>query len=385
MPILFEINHYAITDMKKVLALLFVVLTIASCNEKTPQDLFNEQKSGVVLILNEYYYTLTMPNGNNLYFTGIGSDQNLENITFDEEEIKKQRQVMSGTGFFVNNQGLIMTNRHVAQPQIDLSDVKNGYNNLVSAIKQIYRYRMQQLSDQYDELESSKSDCYGYDYWGNYTQDTQKMQEIESQQQELSSQFTSLGEAYQSMDDNVSISDLKISSNCLLGIAYNDTYITSDKDFIDKNPCVFIRAASQESTDLALIQLKNKKTPEDAYIFNTDGIVQENIIDKIKNQFDKDDGTLKIDQSLYMIGYNAGPTLATTKQGIQVQMTSGKLSQLPDGERVLYSIPTVQGSSGSPVIDEKGRLVAVNFAKLVGSDNFNFGIPMNKIKNFIKQ
>ena len=66
MPILFEINHYAITDMKKVLALLFVVLTIASCNEKTPQDLFNEQKSGVVLILNEYYYTLTMPNGNNL-------------------------------------------------------------------------------------------------------------------------------------------------------------------------------------------------------------------------------------------------------------------------------------------------------------------------------
>ena len=131
--------------------------------------------------------------------------------------------------------------------------------------------------------------------------------------------------------------------------------------------------------------MKNKKTPEDAYIFNTDGIVQENIIDKIKNQFDKDDGTLKIDQSLYMIGYNAGPTLATTKQGIQVQMTSGKLSQLPDGERVLYSIPTVQGSSGSPVIDEKGRLVAVNFAKLVGSDNFNFGIPMNKIKNFIKQ
>lgn len=96
------------------------------------------------------------------------------------------------------------------------------------------------------------------------------------------------------------------------------------------------------------------------------------------------DKILHIDQQLYMIGYNAGPTLATTKQGIQVQMTSGKVTQLPDGDRVLYSIPTMQGSSGSPVIDSKGRLVAVNFAKLRGSDNFNFGIPMNKIAAFLK-
>ena len=86
-----------------------------------------------------------------------------------------------------------------------------------------------------------------------------------------------------------------------------------------------------------------------------------------------------------MIGYNAGPTLASTKQGIQVQMTTGKVTQLPDGDRVLYSIPTVQGSSGSPVVDSKGRLVAVNFAKLIGSDNFNFGIPMNKVKAFLEK
>ena len=31
--------------MKKILALLFVVLTNVSCNEKTPKDLFNEQKN----------------------------------------------------------------------------------------------------------------------------------------------------------------------------------------------------------------------------------------------------------------------------------------------------------------------------------------------------
>lgn len=93
---------------------------------------------------------------------------------------------------------------------------------------------------------------------------------------------------------------------------------------------------------------------------------------------------MQIDQQLYMIGYNAGPILANTKQGIQVQMTSGTVTQQPDGDRLLYSIPTVQGASGSPVIDSKGRLVAVNFAKLAVSDNFNFGIPLNKVQAFLK-
>ena len=66
-------------------------------------------------------------------------------------------------------------------------------------------------------------------------------------------------------------------------------------------------------------------------------------------------------------------------------MTSGKVTQLPDGQRLLYSIPTLQGSSGSPVIDEYGNLVAVNFAKLSGTDNFNFGIPEESIKEFMKK
>ena len=79
-----------------------------------------------------------------------------------------------------------------------------------------------------------------------------------------------------------------------------------------------------------------------------------------------------------------GPNLAQTRTGIQVQMTGGKVTQLSDGQRVLYDIATVQGSSGSPVIDTEGNLVAVNFAKLNGSDNFNFGIPLKRVKEFMK-
>ena len=370
--------------MKKFIGLILVALAMVGCNETTPQELFEESKSGVVLILNEYYFTLTMPDGNELYFTGLDSDGDLENITFDEDEIQEQRQMMSGTGFFIDDRGLIMTNRHVAQPQIDIRDVKDGYNQLISRVKLLYSMQMEKLSNDFDELENSKRLCYDYDYYGNYTFDSDTYQEIVSQQDELRTEYASLSETRDALDDNVSIRELDIKANCLLGIAYNDTYITSDKDFIDKNPCVLVSASTEDNTDLALIQLKNKRTPEGAFVFDTDGNTKESAMDKIKSLFsDDDDGELKIDQDLYMIGYNAGPTLATTKQGIQVQMTSGKVSQLPDGDRLLYSIPTVQGSSGSPVIDEKGRLVAVNFAKLIGTDSFNFGIPMKKVRSFL--
>lgn len=370
---------------EKFTTFIIILLTLVSCSEKTPQDLFEESKSGVVLILNEYYYVMKLPNGNSIYFTGIDEDGELENLAFEYKDIKDKRQALTGTGFFIDKQGTLMTNRHVAQPSIDKAAVKNSYNNMISSIKAYYAAQMNVLSQEYQELESQKNECYEYGYDGELYENTEKLQEIASQQRELESQFNMINEVRSSLNDQLSLDELKITSVCKIGIAYNNTFVSSDKDFLDKNPCVVIKVSDQENVDLATIQLKDKTTPEKAYIFNTDGTIEESFFDKIKDKFSShDDNILLIDQQLYMIGYNAGPTLATTKQGIQVQMTSGKVTQLPDGERVLYSIPTVQGSSGSPVIDNKGRLVAVNFAKLAISDNFNFGIPMNKVKAFVK-
>ncbi len=84
-----------------------------------------------------------------------------------------------------------------------------------------------------------------------------------------------------------------------------------------------------------------------------------------------------------MIGYNAGIQLANTSQGIKAQLTRGNVSQEPDDNRLLYTIPTLSGSSGSPVVDEYGNLVAVNFAKVSDTQNFNFGIVAKRIKEFL--
>lgn len=371
--------------MKTIHFLIAVMIAVlfSSCQKKSQEELYQETQSGSVMICTKYYYQITLPNNQVLYFTGLDSDGDFDNLTDDAKDIEDKCLRMTGTGFFVDKSGSIITNRHVVNPEIEGTQIKTAYNNLLSNIETFYAYVRKQLSDEYDELEQSKSQYYyyyGYEVYAN----TEKIHEIESQQNEIIQSYHEAGETLSSISNLKDPSALKIKTITEIGIAYNDTHITSEKDMLDKNPCVVIRTSEKEDVDLALIQLKNKKTPEDKYIFTTAAKKELNLQDKIENFFNNDDGSLKMGQQLYMIGYNAGPTLASTQTGIKVQMTSGKVTQLSDGQRLLYDIATVSGSSGSPVIDEKGNLVAVNFAKLRGSDNFNFGIPLERINEFMK-
>lgn len=377
--------------MKKFIITIIGILFIISCQEqKTPEQLFEERASGVVVILNEYYYEMRLPNGGCIYFTGINSDGDLDNFTLDEELIRKTPQVMTGTGFFIDKQGTIMTNRHVAQPQLDKDQAKAAYINLIKNIKSFIGYGLSQMQQQYADLEQLKQQSLLYDpYSGNTYYDMDRINSINDKKTEIEAEFAELYEKYDGINDQIDPSTLNVSAVCKVGIAYNDTYVTSRDDFFGSNACVVTKVSSKEDVDLALMQLKNKKTPSTAYVFDILGVNKEpeSMLEQVKNIFsnDKDKKELRINQDLHMIGYNAGLTLGTTKQGIKVQMTTGKLTQLPDGHRLLYSIPTVQGSSGSPVIDAYGNFVGVNFAKLNGSDNFNFGIPVQQVISFYNE
>ena len=56
------------------LAVLVLAGVLSSCGKKTADEIFEEQKGGVVLVLNKFYYKVEMPGGQQLFFNGI--DQN---------------------------------------------------------------------------------------------------------------------------------------------------------------------------------------------------------------------------------------------------------------------------------------------------------------------
>ncbi len=366
-------------DMKNVLLWMLAVTMLASCGKKTADELFEEQKSGVVLVLNKFYYQIEMPGGQKLYFTGIDKNGNMQGFTTSEASAMQNAQMLNGTGFFVSDDGQFITNRHVAVTELNSQQLMANLANIVRASLMQCAVVARQIMSKYNMLEAQKSQFMEYDFFGNtISGDEAQLRQIVAEQQRLKMMYEEVAASARQLQ-GANMSNIHVNAVCHIGISYDGERVSSPADFLEKNPCKILKVSEKENADLALLQLESKKTPKNAYVFKFAG-------DGNKAYFNRksSEGKIKIDQQLYMIGYNAGLMLANTEKGISVQMTSGRVTQTPDGERITYSIPTMQGSSGSPVVDVDGNVVAVNFAKMAGSDNFNFGIPLERIREFLK-
>ncbi len=62
--------------------------------------------------------------------------------------------------------------------------------------------------------------------------------------------------------------------------------------------------------------------------------------------------------------------------------TRGICGQVYPG-RVAYDAPTAIGASGSPVLNSRGEVIAVNTALLKGFSGTNFGIPVEKVESLL--
>lgn len=51
----------------------------------------------------------------------------------------------------------------------------------------------------------------------------------------------------------------------------------------------------------------------------------------------------------------------------------------------MYTVPALHGSSGSPVIDEYGKLFAVNYAGIDITQNFNYGIKVSHLRDLLNK
>lgn len=354
---------------------IFFTLCLISCNKSeyiephSPDKIFESYKGSVVLIASQYYYRLDL-NGSTFYY----SPQSEDKVYPDEKSVLENLSFSTGTGFIISNKGEIITNNHVVN-HID-ENYKIELSALFVKLKESIVENYQIYNDSIELIKKYYQDEYDFLEYYHIDELKKKYSEFEIEKENLNKFYNRIS--------NVNIEDVTPTLVIhRLGIAYNDTFV---EDFNDLQECVVIKTSKKPNIDLALIQTKNKtfnKTPEKIFNFI------DNNPNVLKNPSLNSSRDIKkpviINEDVWMIGFNRGFLLANTKQGIKSQFTSGKISQEGDGEKILYTIPTLEGSSGSPIVDKWGNLVGVNFAKLTNSQNFSFGVLVDEVKKFYEE
>lgn len=360
---------------QSVLLTLFVsLLLLPSCKKRiqpdTPDKLFDKYRNCVVLIRNQYYYQIDLSNGLNAYFTELENGE-ISDLTFDEDEAKKNGKIIYGTGFFITSDGKIATNRHIATPTIDDANALNSLKLKFDAAKYKIQEYQEELTQKIFNIESYVTT--------NYAQlEYTSIQALKDKRLELLNDRDKLSYLNVAFDFEPSKSTIKTKS-VSIGIALENTFVTKSSDFRE---CVVINNSSEKGIDIALIQLKDKQTPisvKNIFDFSEHNPNIKNGTSEEGEQYDLNK-PLKIDTKVYMIGFNYGYEIGNTSEGLKAQLTQGTISQESDKTKVLYSIPSLQGSSGSPIIDQWGNLVAINFAKVSNTQSFNYGILAKHLK-----
>ncbi|WP_270610444.1 S1 family peptidase [Bacteroides intestinalis] len=367
--------------MKVFFSGLLLLVIVTSCNSKktsyTQEQLYEKFASGVVLIQNTYYYKIILSDENFYSSSYIISDA--DNLNFEEDykdtnfdEISNDaKSITFGTGFLISQRGTIVTNSHVINPHIDKKEI---YLSLITHLQN----ELDDANRNLNILENSNSD----------------------------SKFINIyKERINYLEKEICLKKYEIKLYSKIKVAYNGSRITSSKDLIN---CFVIKDVPDY--DLGIIQLStydcwNEATnnnwirkskninqgqgwtdDKEAYEEYCSIIKGNNIVPNDKHIFDLQGISSESnneENKLYMIGFNEGLGLAITNEGIKAQITQGNISQKTDSLQIMYSIPALHGSSGSPVINQYGELIAINFAGLDDTQGFNYGIRVERLKEIL--
>ena len=355
----------------KYILFCFIALNIIACTSQkesyTQEQLYEKMSSGVVLVQNTYNYKVSNEKYSSYYILTTRDRYTCHKYDYQTYDSIKENynNTIYGTGFFLNNKQTIITNSHVINPTIDTVQLCNSIKaHLINEIE-----KHTKLLDVNIELKSyCINKLYNNESLSNLEREFfNKCDEYIKTQRDIST------ELLKELQDEDFEKNYKIRIDAQIGVALNGNKISSNKDF-EKVTVI----KDVPNYDLGIIAPFGITS----YVFsNSDENYKNRYVFKLPNETNNSKSNEEL--KLYMIGFNRGPNLALTNEGIKAQITQGNISQNTDSIKIMYSIPALQGSSGSPVVNQYGELVAINFAGINNTQGFNYGIRVERLREIV--
>lgn len=264
-------------------------------------------------------------------------------------------QPYSGTAFFLDRNGYMATNRHVAVPWDYRDDEEDSY------IRKIIEYRLSLMESTYykmiqGETNSFTPEMIAFTETPLFNAIYKHIKKYNNQVSELVNVITHLQKSHYTITGEMDY--------IMVGYAgRNYTHLD------ELQRCVVVADSKTKDLDIALLQLNDKKTPEDVqYVFSPDNFYTERL--------------MPLKDKLYTIGYPRGLSWALDKKvnSLEPGIKETKCSKEPSKYDFELQEQSVGGSSGSPVFNEYGQLVGVLWGGTSVAGGFTLAVQAKYLK-----